>query len=194
MLSLAGWMLALAGSVSASVIAAAANEPALHMAATGIVALAIALMGIREHRQLTAEGAPASLIASSTARNLGLVWAWGALALFITYLLVLEKSWPEWWQFTLGFACAAIVSLAFSNMLSHESASTKTGASLLKIGRMLIYLQLVGMAAGLISLFVDGKFPRDVGFPDWAGCNIFFFGALAVGAICLDALRAPAPA
>jgi hypothetical protein len=194
MLSLAGWMLALAAAVSASVIAAAANEPALHMAATGIVTLAIAVVAIRERWQLTAEGASASLIASSTARYLGLVWTWGTLALFITYLLVLEKSWPEWWQFTLGFACAAIVSLAFSNMLSRESLSSKTGASLLKIGRALVYLQIVGMAAGLISLFVDGKFPRDVRYPDWAGCDIFFFGALAIGAICLDSLRAPSSA
>jgi hypothetical protein len=48
------------------------------------------------------------------------------------------------------------------------------------------------MAAGLVSLFVEGKFPRDIAHADWAGCNIFFFGALAIAAISLDALRSPA--
>ena len=47
---------------------------------------------------------------------------------------------------------------------------------------------LVGMVIAIASLFIDGKFPRDVSHPDWAACNIFFFGALAVAAMCINAL------
>ena len=104
-------------------------------------------------------------------------------------MLILEKSWPEWWQFFLGFAFAAAASVAFSSMLDRDAAAGKSDATINKIGRVLLQAQLAGMVVGIISLFVDGKFPRSDIHPDWAGCNIFFFGALAIIAICFDALR-----
>ena len=52
MSSLAAWMFALTVAVCATILAAGANQPALHMAATGIVCVAIAVMAIREHHQL----------------------------------------------------------------------------------------------------------------------------------------------
>lgn len=192
MLSLVGWMIGLTAAVCVTILSAAANQPALQMAAAGGVSLAIAVMAIREHQQLMTGGAPLSALASSTARYLGLVWAWGALAIAATYLLVLEKTWPEWWQFFIGFAFAAVASIAFSNMLDRDTASGKVDEPIVKAGRVLIQVQIVGMAVALISLFVDGKFPRGVEHADWAGCNIFFFGALAVAIISLNALRSPA--
>jgi FtsH-binding integral membrane protein len=185
-------MVALAVAVCATIIAAAAHQPMLHMAAAGIVSIAIAVMAIRDHQQLVASGAPTNAIGSSTARYLGLVWSWGALALLVTYLLILENEWREWWQFFLGFAFAAVASLVFSNMLDRDRAAGRVDPTLAKVGRVLIQAQLAGMVLGVISLFVDGKFPRDARYPDWAGCDIFFFGALAIAAISLDALRAPA--
>jgi len=192
MLSITGWMLALGVAVSATILAAATNHATLHLAASGVVSLAIAVMAVRDHAQLTASGAPTTAVGSSTARYLGLVWAWGALTLFVTYMFIIEKRWPEWWQFFLGFAFAAVVSILFSNMLDRDRAAGRLDPTLVKVGRLLVQAQLVGMAAGLISLFADGKFPRDVQHADWAGCNIFFFGALAVAAICADSLRSPA--
>ncbi len=192
MLTLTGWMVALGVAVCATILAAATLSPALHMAAAGVVSLGIAIIAIRDRQKLVASGAPTSAIGSSTARYLGLVWAWGALALLVTYLLVLDKAWAEWWQFFLGFAFAAIASLAFSNMLDRDRAAGRVDATLQKVGRVLVQLQLAGVVLGVISLFVDGKFPRDARHPDWAGCDIFFFGALAIAAISVDALRSPA--
>jgi hypothetical protein len=192
MLSLVGWIFGLAVAACATILTAAVKEPGLHMAATGIVGLVIAIMAIRDHQQLINSGAPTSAIASSTARYLGLVWAWGALALLVTYTLILEKAWPEWWQFFLGFTFAAIASIVFSNMLDRDRAAGRVDPAIVKIGRVLVQVQLIGMIAGIISLFVDNKFPRDVHHPDWAGCNILFFGALAIAVISLDALRSPA--
>lgn len=192
MLSVAGWIIGLAVAVSATILAAAVNQPTLHMAAGGVVSFAIAALAIREHQHLINAAAPASAVASSTARYLGLVWAWGAVALFVTYVFILEKRWPEWWQFFLGFAVAAVASIVFANMLDRDTAAGRVDAPVVKIGRLLVQLQLVGMAAGIISLFIDGKFPRAATYPDWAGCDIFFFGALAIAAISLDALRSPA--
>jgi hypothetical protein len=192
MLSLTGWLFSLAAAICATILAAAANQPMLQMAAAAAVSIAIALIAIRERQKLKETGAPTSAIASSTARYLGLVWAWAALTLLVTYLFVIEKHWPEWWQFFIGFAFAAIASLAFSTLLDRDRAAGRDDATLVKVGRVLVQAQLIGMVAGIISLFIDNKFPRSAIHADWAGCNIFFFGALAIAAISLDALRSRA--
>lgn len=191
MLSLMGWVFGLAVAACATVLTAALMDPKLHIAACALVAVAITLLAIRDHQQLIDNGAPTGAIASSTARYLGLVWAWGALSVLVTYLFVLEKVWPEWWQFFIGFAFAAIASIVFSIMLDRDRAAGRSDPILVKVGRILVQVQIAGMAVGIISLFVDHKFPRDVTHADWAGNNILFFGALAIAAISLDALRSP---
>jgi hypothetical protein len=190
MSSLLAWMVALTLSILAIIFTAALNSPVAHMMASGLVSTALALTAIREHNQLRAAGASRSEIGSSTARNTGLIWAWGALGLCITYALILENHFPEWWHFGLGFALAAVASIVFSNMLDRDQVSGKVDKSVMSIGRVLVMLQLLGVTAGAIALLWDGKFPRAVSFPDWAACNIFFFGALAIGAISLNALLA----
>jgi hypothetical protein len=192
MLSLTGWLFSLAAAICATILAAAANQPILQMAAAAAVSIAIALIAIRDHKKLKDNGAPTSAVASSTARYLALVWAWAALTLLVTYLFVIDKHWTEWWQFFIGFAFAAIISLAFSIMLDRDRAAGRVDATLVKVGRVLVQAQLIGMVAGVISLFVDHKFPRSAVHADWAGCNIFFFGALAIAAISFDALRSRA--
>jgi len=192
MSSLMGSLLALAAAVCATVLAAAANQPPLHMAVAGVAGLALTFMAIRDRQRLMFAGATTSAVASSTARHLGIVWAWAALAVAASYLLIIEARWPEWWQFFIGFGFAAIASFVFASMLDRDAAAGRGDDTLVKFGRLLVQVQIVGMAAGIISLFVDGKFPRAVNHADWAGCSIFFFGALAIAAISLDALRSPA--
>lgn len=194
MLSWTGWLCALTAAIFATILAATANQPILQMAATAAVSIAIALLAIRDHRKLRDVGGSASAVASSTARYLALIWAWAALTLLITYVFIIQQHWPEWWQFFLGFAFAAVASLGFSAMLDRDRAAGNTDPALVKFGRILVKAQVIGMFAGVASLFVDGKFPRAETYADWAGCNIFFFGALAIAAISLDALRSPAHA
>ncbi len=189
MSSLTAWMIALTLSICAIILTAAANNPLLHMIASGAVSLVFAVTAIREHNALTAAGAPQSEIGSSTARNIGLVWTWGALGIFVTYAFILQNHWPEWWHFFLGFAIAAVASIVFSNMLDRDAKAGRVDDAILKVGRTLIIAQLIGVVIAVISMFVDGKFPRDVSYPDWAGCNIFFFGAIAIAAISINALR-----
>ncbi|MFA5954951.1 hypothetical protein [Hyphomicrobium sp.] len=191
MLSMTGWLFSLAAAICATILAAAANQPTLQMTAVAVVCVAITLIAIREHQRLQETGAPTSAIASSTARYLALVWAWAALAVLITYVFIIDKHWAEWWQFFIGFSFAAVATLAFSLLLDRDRAAGRDDATLVKAGRVLLQVQVIGMAAGIISLFVDNKFPRAANHADWAGCNIFFFGALAIAVISLDALRSP---
>lgn len=189
MLSMTGWLFSLAAAICATILAAAADQPAFQMATVAVVCIAITLLAVRDHQKLREIGAPVSAIASSTARYLALVWAWAALAILITYLFVVDKHWAEWWQFFIGFAFAAGASIAFSALLDRDRVAGREDATLVKAGRVLLQVQVVGMTIGVISLFVDHKFPRASIHPDWAGCNIFFFGALAIAVISLDALR-----
>lgn len=190
MSSLTAWMIALTLSICAIILTAAVNSPGLHMLASGVVSVAFALTAINEHRALTAAGASRSEIGSSTARNTGLVWAWGALGILVTYAAILVNRWPEWPQFFIGFVIAAAASLVFSNMLNRDTEAGKIDNSVMAVGKALVALQLIAVILAVISMFFDGKFPRPVNYPDWAACNIFFFGAIAIAAISANALLA----
>lgn len=184
---------ALAIAVAATALTASLGQPPVHAAVTAIAGLALAGLAILAHRNLTAKNASENEIASSAARYFGLVWAWGGLSILLIYLTFIDRPWPEWWQFILGFAAAAALSFGYAEMLSRDRAAGRDDRAIVKAGRVLVKVQIVGMAAGLISMFIDGKFPRGLEHADWAGCNIFFFGALAIAIISLDALRSPPP-
>jgi hypothetical protein len=188
MSSLSAWMISLTLSLCAIILAAGANSPIFHMAASGTVSLVFALMAVKEHAKLTADGASKNLIGSSTARYIGLIWAWGGLGILVTYALILEQRWPEWKQFFLGFIVAGAGSLLFAKMLERDAREKKEDPAVMTLGRTLVLAQFVGILLALISMLVDGKFPRAASNSDWAACNIFFFGGLAIAAISLNAL------
>ena len=68
MLSLTGWLFSLAAAICATILAAAANQPILQMAAAAAVSIAIALIAIRERQKLKETGAPTSAIAVAKAK------------------------------------------------------------------------------------------------------------------------------
>jgi hypothetical protein len=186
---------AIAASVIALVLTAAmkAKTPAFayaHLAIALAAAAAFAAVAIRDMSRLGAARATPSALAASNAGHLGLVWTWGALAIAVTYGTEV-LSWREWWQFLLAFVLAAGLCLFFSATLKKDAAGGKVDHTLLGIARVLSIVQLVGMAAVVIGLLVDGKMSRFLTprFTDWAANNIFFAGALAVAAISGYALK-----
>lgn len=185
----ATWLINLLVSVAAVLAAALPGDANLHLAACGAICLVFVVVALRENWRLHAEGAFRPVIGSATARHTGLVWAWGGLAILLTSNLIIDKPWPEWWQFFLGFALAAAGSMWFADTLARDAAKGKIDEPMEKIGRTLVIVQVIGVTAALISMFVDGKFPRATSYADWAGINVFFFGGLAIIVICLNALR-----
>lgn len=181
------WGLYLALGVAAVVLGAAADQPALHMALTALACLAFAVAAVWERRRLVAAGVGETLLASSTARSMALVWAWAALSLLLTYVFVL--SWIEWWQYVLGAGAIAGLCLFFASMLSRDAAAGREDQSLLKLARYLTLGQLVGMIIAMVGLVLDDKMPRSHEKPDWAASTIFFFGAASLAVISANALR-----
>lgn len=193
--SLVIWMATMTIAVSSVVLTAAARLTDAHAYVAGVVTLAIALLAIYEHRSLVAEKAGEKLIAASTARHMGLVWAWGALCLLVTYLPALGiLRWVEWMPFTIMFAMLAALCLYFNLTLKREVENGNDDPVLLNLSRYLAYGQLVGMAATMVGLVIDGKFPAEVkqnlAWQDWAANNVFFFGAFALFAITANSLIA----
>lgn len=182
------WMLGIALGIAILVVSAAAGQPLTHMAASALISLVIAIIAIRENRTLHATGASNATVASSTARHMGFVWVWGALSLLVTYFFILK--WHEWLHFFLAFAVAGALCLFIARTLDRDSRAGREDETMMTVARYLTIAQLVGMVVTVVGLIVDGKMTRYLTprFTDWAANNIFFFGAVALAAISLNAL------
>ncbi|MEQ1711076.1 MAG: hypothetical protein ABL908_06710 [Hyphomicrobium sp.] len=184
------WMLGIALGIAILVVSAAVGQPLMHMAAAALISLGIALMAVKENRELHASGASHPAIAASTARHMGFIWVWAALSLLVTYFFILK--WNEWLHFFLAFAVAGVLCLFIAITLDRDAAANREDPSMMKIARYLTIAQLVGMVVTVIGLLVDGKMTRYLTprFTDWAANNIFFFGAIALAAMSLNSLIA----
>jgi hypothetical protein len=161
-----------------------------HMGIAAAAAIGFAAAAVRENLALRRSGAAKSAIASSTARHMGLIWVWGAVALAVTYATGV-LVWKEWWQFFLAFAVGAGLCLYFSAALDKDARAGREDETMLRLGRYLAIVQLAGMVIAVLGLLIDGKMSRFLTprYTDWAANDVFFFGALAVGVISANALR-----
>lgn len=186
--SLVIWMTVLGLGVSSLILAAGSGSPPTYMAVTALISFAIAAIGLRETIALDAADAPLSAVSASTARYMGLVYAWGAIALFATYFFILPE-WHEWPVFCGAFAIVAAISLTFAATMSNDAARGKDDATLLKVGRILTVVQFAGTVAAVIGLMIDpDKQFLNPAKKDWAAQTIFLFGAIALAAISAAAL------
>lgn len=165
-----------------------------HLAVAAAAAATLTYLGMAARRRDIRDNASATVVARTTAKAFGTVWLWGALAILLTYIAVAATPWPEWWHFALGFGVAAALAFGFSSMLARDAREGREDATMLGAGRVVAIVQLVGMIGGIISIFVDGKFPRAVTYADWAGIQITLCGALAIALLSAHALLVtPAP-
>lgn len=169
----------------------AADQRLLNLVFAGVTALLFALEGVLALRRLDGSGASPTRLAEAAARRMGLVWSWGALSLLVIYV-GLVTTWHEWWHFFLGFSLAALASFGLAAALARDEAAGGGDGTMLKLGNVLAVGQLIGMAAAVIGLIVDGKIARyhnPAKYPDWAGNNLFLMGAAALAVLSLAALR-----
>lgn len=183
MSSIGPWMFCLTLVMCALILTAAAGMPLVHMAIAALINAVMAFFAIREDRQLKVADANRSAQSSVAARNMSIVWLFGAAGLLLTYVFILQ--WKEWWHFFLAFAGVGGLCLGFSLMLAKDAAAGREDETMLKLARYLNIGQLAGMLITVIGLVVDGKMTRYLTprFQDWAGNNMFFFGALALAVI-----------
>lgn len=115
----------------------------------------------------------------------GIVYAWGAAALFSIYGLS-GLRWQHWWQYGLGFALLSAGAFLCANQLStrarHDRAAALTALKVMTIA------QLVAVLGGLIFLVGSGKL--GAAKPDWAANHVFIAGGVTVAIISLVSLLA----
>lgn len=194
MSSMIVWMMGIGISVAAMVVAAAIQSHYLHMTLAAAVSIVVALSAFGESRENTEAGSEAGLVASANLRHMGLVWAWGALGLFVTYAFKILE-WREWLHFFIAFLVLAGLSLFLSATLRKDSEEHQQDQTMLKVARGYSVFVLVAMLLTMVGLLVDGKMWRfmsvagqRVGSQDWAANNIFFFGAMALAAVAWNAI------
>lgn len=189
MSSLVIWMISLTIGLCGTIIAAGALDPSIHFAMSAMISLAFAGMAVRETRAQQMDGAAPGVVAATTAHYMGLVWAWGALAILVTYMFILK--WGEWWQFFAGFAFVAVLCLMFAAALGRDAEHGREDASLIRISRVLVVVQLIGMIVAVVGMVIDKKvvhFLNPGRYPDWAANNIALCGAMALAVISINAL------
>jgi hypothetical protein len=182
------WMTTLTIGICSLVFAAGTGAPINYMAVTALISFAIAAIGLREIIALDKQDASLSAVSAATARYMGLVYAWGATALFVTYFFILPK-WHEWPVFCGAFASVAAISLLFAATMSKDAERGKDDPTLLKIGRILTVAQFAGTIVAIVGLMIDpDKQFLNPERRDWAAQTVFFFGAIALAAISAAAL------
>jgi hypothetical protein len=195
MASMVIWVLGIGLSVAALVLAAAQKMFFVHMAITALISILVALASFSETRAAEGDPTRAGHSIEVSLRHMGLVWTWGALALFVTYAFNI-LSWREWWQFFIAFFVLAGLSLFLSATLREDAETGTSDDMLVKVARGFSIFILVAMLITMVGLLVDGKMWRFTtiagmrrGSQDWAANNVFFFGALALAAISWNAIR-----
>lgn len=176
--------------IAGAIATVAADQRVANLVFAGLTALLFAFEAVVALRRLAVAGASETRLAEASARRMSLVWSWGAVAIIVIYLGLLR--WHEWWHFFLGFALAAVASFALAAALARDEAAGGGDGTMLKLGRVLAWGQLVGMGVAVIGLIVDGKVARfhdPVKYPDWAANNLCLMGAAALAALSFAALR-----
>ncbi|MEO0797633.1 MAG: hypothetical protein AAFY53_00340 [Pseudomonadota bacterium] len=197
------WTLTIAISIGLLVVTAAARGSGVemayaHMALSAVMGLVFCLMASREVRSVGGSGRNRDAAVSGVlSQYMGMVWAWGALALAVTYGTGVV-SWKEWPGFFVAFAALAAVSFFISQRLLAASEQAAPDDRLLKVSRYLGMGLLAGTIITMLGLIIDGKMVRfletqKAPWQDWAANNYFFFGAAALAILSAYGLFAVKP-
>ncbi|MGI9426155.1 MAG: hypothetical protein ACR2PA_23460 [Hyphomicrobiaceae bacterium] len=185
------WVVCIGISVGLLALTAQGRSTDINMAYYNLVVAAAAslvfcILALRSNGNLQARKAGRSAVAADLARSMSLIWLWGVLgltAIYATGILV----WKEWWHFLLAFMAAGALCYASAYALQRQAERGGDDERLLSRGHYATIAQLVGMVVVVVGLLVDGKMVRffTERYTDWAGNNVFFFGALALGVLCI---------
>ncbi len=182
------WMGIITLGLCLLILSAAVGAPSAFMGVIAAINIAIALLGLREQNTLQNTGNSRSMKSASAARYMGLVWIWGAIALFTIYQFILP-SWHEWPVFFGAFAIVGALCLVFASVMTRDAEKGAEDETILKLGRYLTMAQIVGTLVAIAGLLIDpDKQFLNTERKDWAAVNIFFFGAIALAALSAQAL------
>ena len=145
MQSMVIWMLGIGISIAAMVVTAALKWHYIHMLVAALVSILVALSAFQETRADAEGRADMGHLASTNLRYIGLVWTWGALAIFVTYAFKILE-WREWLHFFIGLLVLAGLSLFLSATLRKDSDAKDSDPTMLICRQGLCDLRFRGHA------------------------------------------------
>jgi hypothetical protein len=182
------WMTTISVSVALLVVTAAMgiSMPAfslVHFLITGMVASVMAILALREARATAAAGGTRALVAAGLTRHMGLLWAWAALVIVVTYgTAILE--WSPWWQYFLSFMVFSGLCLFVSKVITEDQLAGRPDDKMQRVclGLAATTLFIVVMAVGAIGFArLAGHQPHETGA--WAADHVFVFGGIAMAVV-----------
>lgn len=184
--TLAVWSFAIAFSISLLAVAAGGQIVGLHVLVSATITIFFALSAVFELRNAAAARVRSTDIAALATRYMTLIWIWAAIAIFVTYGLIL--NWAGWIYciaaLLTGATVCAVFAGRFADIKSREEARKAMG-----LARTLAVIQAVAMVAVVVGLAFDrGASSRGI---DWAAQSILFFGALSLLSVSGFALKLP---
>lgn len=158
---------------------AAGNGSTLSFAIAGIAFAAtagLAAVRLQPSSQAPSNADMARLAIERSSVLVAIVYAWGALALFVVYPLS-GLTWRHSWQYGLGMLLTA-VGLAIYVAMARRPDSALASARALDGAAAAAALHCVGVAAAIAYIISSGKLDSPKG--DWAAHWIFIAGGVAV--------------
>lgn len=160
------WIASIAMAAIAMVLTAASEHRGLHLVIASIVAVVMIALCARDFRAAVERGEGQAVQAAVVARYMGILWAWSAICLALTYVLILV--WSSWGG---SFIVSALVSglyIFLARFLEREGGERWLGlASMLNCAAF----GLSTVALGAIPVLV-GYAGLAAGPGDWAAINL----------------------
>lgn len=193
------WMANIALSAALLVVTAATATmvPAyatVHLLVSGLVTTTMALIALREAREMSAGGEPRSLILAHLTRHMGLLWAWAALILAITYGTGI-MTWRDWVPVFVVFMLFSGLTLFLSRILRDDQTAGRDDQPMSRLAGVLAVATLfaVVLVAGSIG------FSRLAGYETahsgvWVAQHVMVFAGIAIAVVAAFLLKATAAA
>lgn len=112
-------------------------------------------------------------------------WLWGSVSLSAMYYLT-DLSWYHAYEYAFFLLVPALICVFYARAIRREPDAVRR-ARVLRLGTMLMVLQVVLMAIVLAVLVAQGKIGGTR--PDWAANHIFLWGPLTIAALSVVAIR-----
>ncbi len=176
------WMLGITIAVSAMVIAAAMEGRAAHLALGLVIVVFITLSAVMAHRSATDEGKDAPRLAAILARFMGMLWAWAAIAVFITYAFILVQS-QDWPGVVVVLTLGSGMCLFISNILERDAEGGQSDPKVVNFVLLIAKVQLGACCVALGGLLAYSRFVMGGPDPRWAAVNLLLCTTLGLAAL-----------
>jgi hypothetical protein len=177
MLAMVIWIVAIGVSLGLMLVTAAADMDGLHLMLASLITSCIAACGIRDVFKFEEDRNCPTGRAAILSRYIGVMWAWSAIAILITYDLVL--SWDGWYIAFLILSIGAAASLFVSSILKREATTRDGDLRLVGMVDVVARAQFVISCLALGALLAGGKFSNVAGGDAaWASVNICISAAM----------------